>query len=211
MCIRDRNQWDVPPHGICFGTGPAAAGPEHWCHFQEPNPNKLTTLSVSLDFRSGKKLVYASGQLLAETTCNMSLKGTGAQGSYFAIGQFAGLDVPGGCLARFADIKIYAHPLSKEEHERMCHPPVPVVLHISAAEWLAGCGLSFANLAGAKIHSLEMGFEEELPPGLWATLADCTGVLLRSQLQIILPDGRVVEWLPPGTSISSLIHGVDNA
>ena len=93
----------------------------------------------------------------------------------------------------------------------MCHPPVLVMLHISAAEWLAGCGLSFANLAGAKIHSLEMGFEEELPPGLWATLADCMGVLLRSQLRIILPDGRVVEWLSPGTSISSLIHGVDNA
>ena len=92
----------------------------------------------------------------------------------------------------------------------MCHPPVLVMLHISAAE-AGACGLSFTNLAGAKIHSLEMGFEEELPPGLWATLADCMGVLLRSQLRIILPDGRVVEWLSPGTSISRLIHGVGNA
>ena len=70
--------------------------------------------------------MYADGQLLVETACNMSLKGAGAQGSYFAIGQFAGLNVPGGCPARFAEIRVYAHPLSERQHELMCHPAAPV-------------------------------------------------------------------------------------
>jgi len=108
----------VPPHEMCFGTG-HWKNRSNWTMFKEKGVGKLTCISASLDFHTGKRLVVQEGVIGLDMQTSMQHKGKRHwSGSKFSIGVFSEIGGPGLDVS-IAEIAVFSRALSEEQHAEL--------------------------------------------------------------------------------------------
>ena len=113
-----KKAYDVPPHSLTFGTGRAKTS--HWPTAipEDATYGKLSTVSFSLNFKTGQRIVYINGERRLSDSCDMKDKGNGTNAPEFRIGSFKAVK-ENTVGADVGEILVYNLALNEKDHERI--------------------------------------------------------------------------------------------